>query len=214
MIDNSLSIWLYALNKDTPAKTWWNATAMHPGIFRALHIAKDEPGAIFAAMPFRLARIDETPVILSAHPCPPFFDERGDDWLGIEHVIAWNPVTDTAHVLGDPGPQIIGRAPASGEVTVFASPYAFFRAYAEARAQWLTGWQAIESDWHRRPEEPDLTPGFLLIGNADKVRWPISELPEHFTTQGIDPQTANRAMLRQVRIPRASAKQTNLRKAA
>src|SRR6187431_683648 len=63
---NVVSATLYAREKDTPGKTWWHAEAMHPAIFRALRMSKDDDGSIFAAVPFRLARIDGRARILVA----------------------------------------------------------------------------------------------------------------------------------------------------
>src|SRR5690606_34842599 len=92
---NPLFATLHARSKDTPAKTWRHASAMHPSIFRALKMNRSEDGAIYAAAPFRLHRSESGARILVALPTPPLFDSRGDDWLGIETVLAWNPVDDT-----------------------------------------------------------------------------------------------------------------------
>lgn len=207
---------LHARSKDSPAKLWWHSADMHDGIFRALRMDRKEFGAIYAAIPFRLAKIEDRHVILAALPCPRIFPPHDDDdWLGIETVLAWDPVSDTAEVLGESGPQLVGHAPGHGETIIYSSPFTFLRAYAEARAQWLTSFYAIaDSQWKKRPAEPDLTPGLLLLGKPDEVRWPIHTLPETVQCEGLDAQAVNRAMLRQAHIPRAYAAPSQFRRAA
>lgn len=211
---NPLFATLHARSKDTPGKTWWHAEAMHPAIFRALRLSSTEEGAIFAAVPFRLHR--PTKRILVAFPCPRIFAPNDDDdWLGIESVLSWDPVTDSAEIMGEPGPALAGIVPHDAEtLEVHTSPFAFLRTLAEARAQWIVRRHMVGGDWRRKPAEPDLTPGLLLIGSVDKVRWPIRIMPENITCHGLDPKALNRAMLRQARIPRAVSAPQPLRRAA
>ena len=202
---NSVNAWLYALSKDTPAKAWWHAEAMHPAIFRALKLSRTDDGAIYAAMPFRLARDAEgNHCILVALPTPKFF-EADDDWLGIDTVLAWYPGRDVVANLYDDAPdQLIGEA-AGDAAHLFASPFGFFRAMAETRAQWVTRFLAnADKAWRRKPSEPRHIPGLLLIGDAGKVRWPRN-LPAELHCHGIDPRAVNRAVLRQSNLPRAIA---------
>lgn len=213
---NDLFATLHARSKDSPAKTWWHAPALHPALFRALRLAREEEGAIFAALPFRLHRSEAGVRILAAFPAPRILAPNDDDdWLNIETVLSWDPVTDTAEIMGDTGPALTGAIPPDTDsLPIFASPYAFFRALAEARAQWIVRRSAVGGDWRRKPPEPDLTPGLLLIGAPDKVRWPLHAMPEHVVAHGIDAQALNRALLRQARVPRASAAPSQIRSAA
>lgn len=213
---NPLFTRLHARSKETPAKTWWHAEALHPAIYRALRMDPGETGAAYAALPFRIHRNTDGVVrILAAFPTPRILAPHDDDdWLGIDYVLSWNPVDDTAIVMGDAGASLIGRSNSNDHAAIFASPFAYFRALAEARAAWLTGWYAIEGEWRQRPAEPDLTPGYLMLAKPDKVRWPVADLPRDLTCHGVDPMAVNRAILRQSALPRASAAPSSMMRAA
>jgi hypothetical protein len=202
---NPLFALLHDRSKDTAAKTWWHAEAMHPAIFRALRMDRNEAGAIFAAAPFRLHRFDDTARILVAFPCPRILAPHdNDDWLEIDTVLSWDPRSDTAEVADDPGAAIVGNIPPDTDtLDVYGSPFAFFRALAEARARWFVARQMIAGDWRRKPREPDLSPGLLLIGKPDQVRWPRHTMPDDITCHGVDAKALNRALLKQARVPRA-----------
>lgn len=203
------------LSLDTPGKKWFFAEAMHPAIFRALQIDREESGAVYAAIPFRLYRDEQGARILIAMPCPPMFGPAGDDWLSIEYVLEWWPQHNRITVMGEVPSRdmLIGRLdPVTCQI--FADPFAFARQLAEARAQWFVSWCVNIGDWRRKPEEPDLTPGLLLLGSADKVRWPSRAMPEDVVCIGADPQAVNRAMLRQANIPRARGSRQFEKKAA
>lgn len=204
---NDLFATLHARGKDTPAKTWWHAEGMHPAIFRALRMDRQEDGSIFAAQPFRLHRGDGTARILAAFPTPRILGDVDMDWLGIDAVVSWDPVTDTAELMGDCQPALVGAIrPDLDSISIHGSPFAYFRAVAEDRAQWVTRRHMISGDWRKRPEEPSsFGPGLLLIGEPDKVRWPLHRMPADVAVHGIDAKALNRAMLRQARVPRAIA---------
>lgn len=210
---NLIAAHQHALSKDTPGKAWWNAAPLHPAIFRALRMDRSEEGAVFAALPLRLARTDRGARILVAFPCPRVLGPVDTDWLGIETVLSWDPVTDTAELLGDEGPALIGTVPDDcGELNVFGSPYAFLRALAEERACWSVQRANGFRPWQRKPDEPQFHAGLLLIGNADEVHWPRHRMPETIVAHGVDAKQLNRALLKQARVPHARSGQ--LRRAA
>lgn len=214
---NPLFALLHARSKDTPGKVWWHAEAMHPALFRALRMDPKDDGAVFAAVPFRLHRSDAGARVLVAFPCPRILAPHdNDDWLEIETVLAWDPRTDTAEVVGDPGPALVcADLYGLDRLDIYASPFDYFRAEAEARAQWLTAWQRIERDWRQRPVEPrHYAAAALLIGKAGEVRWPLHDMPDQLTAHGIDAKALNTAMLRQAGIPRAVAAPQTIRSAA
>lgn len=211
-IDNSLSEYLFALRKDGPAKTWWNADLNRAPIFRALRIDCNEEGAGYAATPFRVAKVNDRWLILAAYPAPSVFDPVAD-WLDIKTVIAWEPNSDTAHVLGDPEPQLVGNLSDEANV-IFASPRAFFQAWAMRRAQFYARLQATKGKtWRIEAREADEVPGALLIGDLAKAPLSPSTMPEHIECHGLDPQALNRAILRAARLPRVVAAQTMKRAA-
>lgn len=203
---NALSQILYSRRKDTPAKTWWNLKPWHPAIGRALRIDRQQEGGVFALAPFRLWHDGERHLILAAHPTPRILGPVDDDWLEIETVIAWDPVSDKASVLGDQNPMLVGSFLDREEGTVFGSPREFFTAWAVERAQFFGRWLATQKGaWAHPAPERDLTPGKLAIGNLQKITW--AGLPALIHSRGINPQALNKAILRQAQLPRAVAQE-------
>lgn len=203
MIDNALSIIWHAREKDSPAKRWWNAEPWHPAIGRALRINRGEEGGVYALHPFRMAKISGAHHIVAAWPAPLIFDPPSEDWLDVEQVIAWNPLTDTAFVMGDPDARIVGALDDEAN-EIHASPRAFFQAWAIRRAQFAIRRQASHrSQWDAKPPERDLIPGALMLAKPQDIRWNPAAMPEHITCIGCNPQDINRAILRAARLPRA-----------
>lgn len=203
-MSNDLSQLWYERAKDSPGKLWWEAEAMHPAIFRSLHINREDPGAVYAVHPFRLARVNDVARILVAYPAPCIFGPPSDDWLDIETVLAWNPVSDKATVLADTEPQLVGRFADTKEGALFAKPYTFFRKWAELRATFaITRQSAAGQQWQTAPTETDLIPGCLMVGAPQAIRWPVRSLPADIAVIGGNANQINSAILKAARIPRA-----------
>lgn len=203
---NALSTLLYMRRKETPAKTWWNCEPWHPAIGRALKIDRTQEGGVFALAPFRLWHDGERHLVLAAHPAPRMLGPLDDDWLEIANVIAWDPTTDKASIVGDDNPALVGHFTDREEGTLFASPREFFTAWAIERAQFFARWVAErKGTWAHPAPERDLVPGKLAIGNLDKITW--AGLPRTVHARGINPQALNKAILRQAHLPRAVAQE-------
>lgn len=201
---NAVSAYWYACERDTPAKRWWATTPWHPAAYRALNIDPDQYGAAFAIAPFRISRIDGVVHVIAAYPAPRMTSPVDLDWLGITHIIAWNPITNRAHVIGDPGPQIVGKLTDDAN-TVFGDPKAFFQSWARARAMFQVECEGLTGKaWAKRPTERDLVPGALLIGAVEKVRWNPRALPPHITCVGINDRALNSAIFRAAALPRVT----------
>lgn len=200
---NALSSYWFALSRDCPGKTWWRAKANHPLMFEALRISAEDGAAIYACAPFRAIMSEQGPRVLAAYPAPRLFDEPDYHWLGIDTVISWNPQADTAEVLGDTAPQIVGNLSDETNV-IFASPRAFFQQWARRRAQFLTHRQQASShQWNKPPVERDEVPGVLMIGAPADIRWRPHEMPSEIQCSGVNPAIINREMLKAARVPRA-----------
>lgn len=202
-MDNTLSAYWFSLSKELPAKTWWRLPPLAPAVYRALKISSADLGAVYACSPFRLQKMEEGARILAAYPAPRVFDEPDHHWLGIATVIAWDPVTDRASIVGDDAPQIVGQLTdeANG---LFSSPRAFFQAWCQRRAQFaVQRREARLGSWKAIPKERDEIPGGLVIGATSDIRWQPSILPETIRCVGINPQVINKAILRAARLPRA-----------
>lgn len=209
---NALCALVHAREKASPGKLWWDAEFGHRAIYRALRVDPDEFGAFYAILPFRLTRIDGKPLIVVAHPCPLTLGPVTEDWLDIESVIVWNPVDNSATVMGDDVPQLVGDVEQS---TLFGDPFAFFRSWVEARAAFaMLRSQSAGKEWSVSPTEFGTAPGALIVGDPDKVRWVPHAMPRDLTCVGVEPQKINRAILRSARLPRAVAAPANLRAAA
>lgn len=200
---NYASSYLHAVGKDSPGKHWWNLPFDHPAIARALQIDRGADMAPFALMPFRYAKTEKGHRILAAYPCPRSIGASIDhDWLGIEAVIAWDPVGNTAEVEGDIHPQLVGDM-RDDSAALFADPRAFFVEWARRRAAFAVRFQeAVRSAWTAKPAEPDLVPGALMIGKPEAIAWAPSALPEAIRCVGVDPVRVNKAILRSARLPR------------
>jgi hypothetical protein len=201
---NAVSAYWHALGKDSPGKVWWDAEYCHPAIYRALKVDRSDPVASYACAPFRLGKIDEKHVILCAWPPLPNLSECRD-WLSIDQVIVWHPKENTASILGDINPQVVGAFPDTDTGTIFASPFAFFRALIEERASFATAYQASKkAHWQTAPSEK-FTPGVLMVGDPDKIRWRLSDLPPVIECVGIDPAKVNKAIFKSARLPRCTS---------
>jgi hypothetical protein len=172
------------------------------------HASVASDGAVYACSPFRLSRTEKGPRILAAYPAPRDLDEPDCDWLCIHTVISWNPVDDTAEVLGDPSPQIVGNLSDAANV-IFASPRAFLQHWARRRGQYLARRaQAKANHWNKAPIEEDETPGVLMIGAPAEIRWRPSEMPADIQCAGVNPAVINRELLKAARVPRARGSAT------
>jgi hypothetical protein len=203
-IANHVSQYAYALKANTPAKEWWHCAATHPAIARALRIDRSQTGGVYALAPFRIYHDGEKHLILAAYPCPRILGPIDMDWLGIEAVIAWNPLDDTATILGDHTPGLFG-ATEGDNFTLYASPRAFLTDWAIQRAHAYVRLTQLRKNAWADAEDRDAAPGALAVGNIDKIN--LTQLPRDFAAQGFDVAELNRTIIRQARLPRAHSAQ-------
>ncbi len=194
------------LAEPTPARLWWHLPCDHPAVARALRIDASTTEAWFAMLPFRYFKQEAEGeptrhLILAAHPAP---DIGAMDWLDIETVLAWEPATGRYDVVGFDAPQLVGRITEMDNIA-FGDPRAFFTAWAALRAQYLA---ARNSQPGYDGPIPDLTPGALIVGDPDKIAWPIYTMPPRFTCTGIDPKRVNRAILKFAKLPMCAGLET------
>lgn len=201
-INNLVAAYSHALNKDTPAKRWWDCEPYHPAIARALKVNRQQTGGVYALAPFRLWNDGERYLILAAYPCPRILGPIDMDHLDIEAVLAWNPITDEAHILGEAQPALFG---ANGEpdqsFTLYQSTRAFLTDWAINRAHAYVRVSELRKNRWSDAEDRDTPPGALVIGDPKKVD--LTKLPREFAAQGFDIAELNRTIIRQARLPRA-----------
>jgi hypothetical protein len=207
---NLIAAYAHSIDKPSPAKTWWNLPHDHAAIARALRIDRTESVAWYALLPFRYIKRGDRHLILAAHPTP----MSAPDWLGIETVLAWEPVTGRVTNLTDDRPQLFG-AVTETDATLYADPRAFFTAWMRQRAWYATARiEAMKSPWAARPAEVSTLPGALMVGDLDAIEWPRDGMPPRFTTVGIDPRAVNRAMLKSARLPFCTGVENDIARAA
>lgn len=193
------------LGKDTPARQWWFARHDHPSIARALGIDRDQCGGNFALWPFRMLKIDEVAHLCAAYPAPRTIGEHDPDWLAIETIIAWNPVSNTTQIVGDAQPQIVGCWDEYHGSTprLFGQARTFFQEWARNRARF---WGFVLADqgrsWRAAIQEPDLVPGMLAVGKAEAIRWQPHAMPAHIECLGINEKEINKQVFKALRMPR------------
>ncbi len=200
---NAWSTYWFSMDRDCPGKTWWNCPPTHPAIYRALGISSDDLGAVYACAPLRIHRSECGVRILAAYPAPRLFDAPDNDWLGIHSVIAWNPVDNTAAVMGDPVPQLVGNLSDDANI-IFGSPLTFFRHWASRRAQFsVMRSETAARAWAKAPAERDEAPGVLMIGSATEIKWKPALMPIEIQCSGVNPAIINKQLLKAARVPRA-----------
>lgn len=201
-INNLVASYHNALRRHTPAKTWWDCEPYHPAIARALKIDRHQTGGVHALAPFRLWNDGTRHLILAANPCPRTLGPIDMDHLGIQTVLAWNPVDDTAEMLGDHTPGLFGSdGEGDAPFTLYQSPQAFLTDWAIQRAHAFVRITELRKNVWSDAEDRDTPPGALVIGNPEKVD--LRHLPRDFAAQGFDVAELNRAIIRQARLPRA-----------
>lgn len=210
---NALISYWRTIERETPAKRWFYASLERGPVCRALRIDASDPTAGYAVAPFRVDRDEDGRWrVLAAWPAPLLLEDD-PDWLGIEAVVAWDPILDTAVVLGDTEPQLVGGLSEDAN-RLHSSPRKFFQEWAMNRAQYVARRQSLTAHWTVPPAEVDEVPGALLIGDLARIRFAPSALPEHIECVDIDPRDVNRAIMRAARLPRASAAASNVARAA
>lgn len=199
---NALSVVNWSRKQDRPAKDWWNCPLWHPAIGRALRIDRSQEGGVYALAPFRLFHDGARHLIIAAYPTPRILGPIDCDWLDIEDVVAWDPVTDEAFLLGDANPGLFGAdLTHSGSPTVFASPRDFFQQWAIERAAFYVRLMKVRGNNWQEFSDADACPGKLAIGPIEKIRW--NGLPREFEARGFDAAKLNRTILRHSNVPRA-----------
>jgi hypothetical protein len=205
-INNLVASYTHAIRKECPAKTWWDCAPYHPAIARALKINRQQTGGVYALAPFRLWNDGERHLILAAYPAPRILGPIDMDHLDIEAVLAWNPITDEAHILGEAQPALFGTESEPGQsFTLYQSPRAFLTDWAINRAHAYVRITELRKNRWSDAEDRDTPPGALVIGNPEKVD--LTKLPREFAAQGFDVAELNRTIIRQARLPRAHASQ-------
>jgi hypothetical protein len=210
------------LDHDTPAKRWFYADLDRAPIYRALRLDPADKIAMYASAPFRISR-DENDAwrILAAWPCPAIYEPE-PDWLGIREVVCWNPLDDTATVVGHNGtgghgrPDVAALIGAFGEGAdeIHAGPRAFFQAWAIRRAHYAGLRASTKAHWQVPPKERDETPGVLIIGDVAGMQWNLATMPARPICYGVDPLAVHRSILKSANLPRAAAAPQSVRVAA
>lgn len=203
-----------SLDKETPGKAWASAhnLADRKIICRHLKIDQSDPLAFFATFPFRILHTADGNWIAAAIGHERLYEaESLRDWrhIDIHDVILWNPRTGETRLAGDPSPTLVECADyTDGRYTIFTDGFAFFRAWADNRAQIAAGIKtAQQSRSAVIPREPvdNGMPGALVIGDINAIRWRDLGATVLVAGDGTDPEKLKRAIYRSANLPRVEA---------
>ena len=185
----------------TVAQIWRKRLA----IYRALKISPLEPTASYAIQPFTVLETGEGNWIAGAvghHP-----STRYGDWNPTGDVVLWNPRTGEMRLRGETGAALIAPFRAEPRLTIYATGFAFFRAWADNRAALaeriahaITNHRATNAE----PADSGI-PGGLAIGDLSKLNWRDLDATVLVAGPGVDPKKLNSAIIRSARLPRVES---------
>lgn len=184
-----------------------NWSANRATICRALKIDPAEPGATYATGPFAIMAEDGANWIAGAvgiwralDPLPWSVDD-------ITEVILWNPRTGQVRFLDDVGPGVVIPAKPEQRLTVYADGFAFFRAWADRRAEILARIRIAHEGHRVTAVEPldSAIPGALAIGDLAKIHWRDIGASVLVAGPGVDAKKLNRAVIRSAHLPRVES---------
>jgi hypothetical protein len=200
--------WTQRLIDDVTARSPWLAASRKRGranICRALQIDHTDPIAGYATAPFVCVDHDDITWIAGAIGYTTF-----DEGTGISDIILWQPTTGVVRLFGEAAniAALITPATISAELTIFVDPRAFFRAWADRRAEFLTRRQIARETTHSIiPSEPldGNLPGALAIGDIDAIHWLDTGASVLKAGPGVDAKKLQRGVFRSARLPRVVA---------
>jgi hypothetical protein len=194
-----------------PARAWAEVPYKRGrgAIFKALRIDPTEPLAGYATNAFRILETGEGEAWMAgAVGCPPSFNISAVlswDHTAIRDIILWNPRTGALRVLGEPDPTLIMPDADDGRVTVFGEGFAFFRAWADRRAENGTRIVAALRSRHAaitsEPADGGL-PGVLAIGDLNRMPWTLVGATTLVAGPGVDAAKLRSAIFHAARLPR------------
>jgi hypothetical protein len=198
----------------TPAQAWWHAPHERgrARIYAALKIDPTEPTAPYACALFRALDLDDATWIASptaGFPCLAVDAVLRSAPEDIPDVILWSPRTGTLRIAGESAntPALITPHPAPETLTVYGDGYAFFRAWADARAEFFARWRSARAGTSFIPTEPTDggMPGALVIGDLDKIHWRHTGASVLVAGPGVPAAKLKTAVFRSARLPRVQA---------
>ena len=206
---NELSSFFYNLRKETPGRFWefqckspLDSEQALKSMSKVLNLDATDDMVPVAIKHIKLGKIDNVYHIVVPYPIPeekewPDGSNRGL-WIDIEQVLIWNPKTDHWTIMGDDAPQLFGNL----NPVVFGHPKRFLQEWASARAIQLEHIRIRSAQkWSVTPTESDVCPGSLIVGDLNKIPWPISEMDKSIRCYGIDPKKVNQSILKSANLP-------------
>lgn len=161
---------------DEPSQAWLRASsAMWAGsrkplrwMARHLRIDPDDPRAWFALAGFAPLEIADAWHIAAAVPAP---DPFSSDSLPGETVVAVDPETGKASVLGDPAPALVAPSPQPESLFIHTDPLKWLRHWADERVVFLETRRDMIARSRIVPTFSAQPPTALAIGSIDEVPW-------------------------------------------
>lgn len=199
------------LEADTPGRRWneldWKVG--RASIARLLGLA-DSPFGFYATFPFRTWPDDDGRTwIAGAVGCEPLTDTaKMLRWnhLDIREVILWDPRTNEAQIAGEHRSTSMFILPDMQEqrVAVWGDCGAYFRAWAARRLRTAQlARMRVNGEWAHPIAEPadGSLPGWLLVGECLRARWPYTDASKITAEAGITVTELKAAAHRAARLP-------------
>lgn len=210
------SIW-FSLRKDTPATFWYKSCkspleydSVKNLVAKALDLDPNDTYTPLATWFMRLGKVDEQLSFVIPYPAPKLSSLQTGEiyapWAGIDQVLIWNPKTDFFEIMGDPQAQIFGGFPETDRGTqqnmVFSHPKRFLQEWARNIAIQQEHIRIRQNQkWTSIPDELDVCPGALIVGELSKIRWPIHAMPRDLVGVDVDNRAVNQSILKSANFP-------------
>jgi hypothetical protein len=196
----------------TPGQAWLNASyeAGRASITKALRMDRSERHAPYATLPFVILEHEDAKWIAGAVGIYPAFTTAPWSTDDISDVILWNPRTDKIRILGEAASQSIailpaGRSLETETLTIYASGFEFFRAWADRRSITAAMIETARASNHviipAEPRDSDI-PGVLVIGDLAKITWRDVPAQNLIAGAGVDETKLRNAIFKSARLPR------------
>ncbi len=184
-----------------------NWSANRATICRALKIDPAEPGATYATGPFAIMAEDGANWIAGAVGIWRALDPKPWSVDDISDVILWNPRSNEVRLLDDIGSGLVMPDHPEPRLTVYADGFAFFRAWADRRAEILARIRIAHEAHLVTSGEPrdSAIPGALAIGDLKDIHWRDTGATVLVAGPGIDAKKLNRAVIRSAYLPRVES---------
>jgi hypothetical protein len=206
---DELGAFLLWVASDSPARAWQRASfamATDPAkprgwMARLLRIDVQDERTWFALAGFAPMEIEGVWHIAATVPATNPFDP---DEFPCGDVVAVNPATNTAQIVGEAGPALVLPRPQPESIFIHLDPMRWLREWADARVIWLEQRRQAISGARIVPTFNGEPPSGLAIGDINAIRWG-GLYARHIRADFSHHKAIKRAIFRAADLPRVEA---------